>query len=177
MRHFFAELRIFICNRWIARIPSHTIRLFYYRNIMQFKIADKAAVLMDCTFDRTQSVSIGKNSVINQKCRLDNKGSIFIGENVSISQETMILTADHNLDEPGFSGREFEVRIEDYAWIGSRALIMPGITIGYGAVVAAGAVVTKNVEAYAVVAGVPAKVIRMRPPDFNYQTAYRRLLH
>lgn len=177
MRVFFAELRIFICNRWVSCIPSHTLRLFYYRKVMGFNIAGGVAVLMDCTFDRTQSVTIGRNTVINQKCRLDNKGSIIIGENVSISQETMILTADHNLDEPEFTGREFEVRIEDYVWIGSRALIMPGVTIGYGAVVAAGALVTKNVAPYSVVAGVPAKVIKTRPSQFNYQTAYRRLFH
>lgn len=176
MRRFISELRIYICNRWVAVIPSHTIRQFYYRNIMKYSIGPNVAILMDCTFDRTCSFSIGKNSVINGKCRMDNKSSISIGENVSVSQEVMILSADHDPDSPDFKGRDLPVIVADYVWIGSRAIIMPGVTLGKGAVVAAGSVVTKNVQPYEIVGGVPAKLLRMRSSDLNYQLSYRRLL-
>lgn len=176
MRRFLAELRIFICNRWVSRIPSHSVRLFYYRRVMKYNIGPGAAILMDCTFDCTQNLSIGPNTVINGKCRLDNKGGISLGQNVSISHECIILSADHDLDSRDFAGRERPVTIEDYAWIGTRAMIMPGVTIGKGAVVAAGAVVTRDVAPYNVVAGVPAKMIRQRTEDLNYQLSYRRLL-
>ncbi|PTQ99354.1 maltose O-acetyltransferase [Mucilaginibacter yixingensis] len=176
MRHFLAELRIFICNRVVSRIPSHTVRLFYYRKVMQYRIGKGTAILMDCTFDCTRSIAIGANSVINGKCRLDNKGGISIGSNVSISHESIILSADHDINSPDFAGRERPVTIEDYVWIGTRAMIMPGITIGKGAVVAAGAVVTRDVAPFDVVAGVPAKVIKQRNHHLTYQLSYRRLL-
>jgi acetyltransferase-like isoleucine patch superfamily enzyme len=146
----------------------------FYRRVMKYHIGQKSYIFLDCTFDCTVHFAMKNNSVINTKCRLDNKGGIFIGENVSISQEVMILSADHDLDSPAFIGRERPVYIEDYAWIGSRAIIMPGVTVGKGAVVAAGAVVTRSVEPYTVVAGVPAKKIRMRPEGINYQIDYSR---
>jgi acetyltransferase-like isoleucine patch superfamily enzyme len=176
MRRFISEFRLYICNRWIASIPSHTIRLWYYRTVMQYNIGAKTAILMDCTFDCTRSFAIGKNSVINGKCRLDNKSNITIGSNVSISQEVMILSADHDPNSPEFSSRENSVVIDDYVWIGTRAMIMPGVNIGRGAVVAAGAVVTKSIAPFEIVAGVPARVIKQRESELYYQLSYRRLL-
>lgn len=174
MRRILAELRIFVCNRWVSRIPARRFRLYFYRHVMKYDIGAQSSIFLDCTFDCTVHFSMKSNSVINTKCRLDNKGGIFIGSNVSISQEVMILSADHDLDAPDFAGRERPVYIGDYVWIGSRALIMPGVTIGKGAVVAAGAVVTRNVEPYTVVAGVPAKKIRMRLTNLTYQLNYSR---
>ena len=176
LNSFLSELRIYICNEWIATFPSHSIRNFYYRKIMKFNIGKNGSVHMHSSFDCAQNLSIGKNSVVNAKCRLDNRGSIVIGENVSISQEVLILTADHDIDAADFSGRSLPVYIEDYVWIGTRAVILPGVRVGKGALIAAGAVVTKDVIPYAIVAGVPARVIKMRRTDLNYDTKYRRLL-
>jgi acetyltransferase-like isoleucine patch superfamily enzyme len=172
---FLSELRIYICNEWIATIPSHSVRNFYYRRVMKFKFEQSCAIHMHGVFDCAENLVIGENSVINAKCRLDNRGGIFIGQNVSISQEVLILTADHDVSASDFAGRSFPVTIEDYVWIGTRAVILPGVTIGKGALIAAGAVVTKDVIPYAIVAGVPAKVIKMRRTDLNYETKYRRL--
>jgi maltose O-acetyltransferase len=112
--------------------------------------------------------------VINANCRLDTRGAINIGNSVSISNEVMILTADHDMDDRSFIGRNRPVVIEDYAWIGSRAILLPGVTIGKGAVVAAGSVVAKDVSPYMVVGGVPAKVIRQRSQDLDYRHDYFR---
>lgn len=176
MRRFLAELRIYFCNRWIASVPSHTVRLWYYRSIMRYPIGRNTAILMDCTFDCTRHFAVGYNSVINGKCRLDNKGGISIGNNVSISQEVMILSADHDPDSATFASRDLPVLIHDYVFIGTRAMILPGVTIGEGAVIAAGAVVTKNVEPYTIVGGVPAKFIKTRKRGLSYQLSYRRML-
>jgi acetyltransferase-like isoleucine patch superfamily enzyme len=175
LNSFFSELRIYICNEWIATFPSHSVRNFYYRKVMNFNMGNDCSIHMHCSFDCAQNLVIGKNSVVNAKCRLDNRGSIVIGDNVSISQEVIILTADHDVDASDFVGRSLKVHIEDYVWIGTRAVILPGITIGKGALIAAGAVVTKDVIPYAIVAGIPARVIKMRRTDLNYETKYRRL--
>jgi maltose O-acetyltransferase len=142
---------------------------------MKFKINYGSSIFMDCVFDTTGNFTIGTNSVINAKCRIDNRGKITIGDNVSISQEVVILTADHQLNSPGFEGQVRPVTIDNYAWIGTRAMILPGCIIGKGAVIAAGAVVTKSVPPFSVMAGVPAKFVRSRNENINYQFSYRRL--
>jgi acetyltransferase-like isoleucine patch superfamily enzyme len=89
----------------------------------------------------------------------------------------MVLTAYHDPDSDDFAGIEKPVVIEDYVWVATRAMILPGVRIGRGAVVGAGSVVTKDVAAGTIVAGNPAKVIRERKGHQVYQLAYRRLFH
>ncbi|WP_333480017.1 acyltransferase [Allocoleopsis sp.] len=132
---------------------------------------------MGAWFDAPKNFKVGKHSVINQKCRLDNRGGITIGENVSISAEVCILTADHDLQSWDFAGRTRPVHIEDYVFIGTRAVILPGVTLGKGCAVAAGAIVTKSVSPCTIVAGVPAKPIGKRQPDLQYRLSYRRLFY
>ena len=172
---FFSELRLYICNEWIATLPSHTLRNYFYSKIMKFDISKSSSIHMKCAFDCADNLVIGNDSVINAKCRLDNRGKIVIGNNVSISQDVIILTADHDVNAADFAGRNLPVFIEDYVWIGTRALILPVVKIGKGALIAAGSVVTKDVLPYAVVAGVPARVIKMRREDISYDTRFRRL--
>ncbi|WP_370630610.1 DapH/DapD/GlmU-related protein [Mucilaginibacter sp. 21P] len=80
----------------------------------------------------------------------------------------MIWTLHHDYNSPDFAQAGAPVVIEDYAWVCSRAIILPGVTIGRGAVVAAGAVVTRDVAPYTVVGGTPAKKIADRNPDLVY---------
>lgn len=173
-KSFWGELRLYICNNWIASIPSHTIRLLYYRQIMKFKIGKGSAILMHCFFDAAKGFQIGENTVINARCRIDTRGSITIGNNVSISSDVVILTADHDIDN-NMSGRKKTVNIDDHVWVGTRAMILPGIHIYKGAVVAAGAIVTKDIAEKDVVMGVPARVVRKRLGSENYTVSYRRL--
>lgn len=175
MKKFFSELRIYFCNHWLNKIPSHNLRGWYYKKIMAFELGNHCSIMLDCSFDCKLGLSIGSNSVINSRCRFDNRGGITIGENVSISEDVIILTADHDMNSSDFAGRKSAVHIHDYVWIGTRAMILPGVTIGKGAVVAAGSIVTKNVAAYTVVAGVPAKTINKRNEVLNYTTRYNRL--
>ncbi len=170
-----SELRLYICNNWVCAIPSHTIRLWYYRRVMGFSIGSGSAVFMRCYFDAAGGFGMGRNSVVNRGCRLDTRGGIAIGDNVSVSAGVTILTADHDMDND-MAGRQKAVRIEDYSWIGTHAMLLPGVLVRRGGVVAAGAVATKDVGECEVVAGVPAKHVRMRKESFAYSGRYRRLL-
>ncbi len=76
----------------------------------------------------------------------------------------MILAGSHDVHAPRFNDIAGFVTIEDYVWIGARAIVLPGVTLGRGAVVAAGSVVTKNVASMTIVAGVPAKPVGVRDP-------------
>ncbi|MGB3309227.1 MAG: acyltransferase [Nodosilinea sp.] len=175
VRMWLGEFLIYSSNYFVNRIPGHFVRLFFYRHFLNFKIGRNSSILMRVCFDSRRNFSIGENSVINQNCRIDNRGTVKIGKNVSISAEVCILTADHDLQSPGFRGRTRPVLIDDYVFIGTRALILPGVTLGKGSAVAAGAVVTKNVPSHAIVAGVPAKQIKSREKNLEYTIFYRRL--
>jgi acetyltransferase-like isoleucine patch superfamily enzyme len=104
---------------------------------------------------------------IGQQCFLHSAGGIHIGKNVGIGPGVKIISSTHGedgIDIPVLHSRLVfkEVIIEDDADIGVGSIILPGVVIGKGALVGAGAVVTKNVKPYSVVAGIPAKLIRMR---------------
>jgi maltose O-acetyltransferase len=112
---------------------------------------------------RREGLRIGAHSRINRDCCLDARGSLQIGDNVSVSPEVMILTAYHRHDDDNFPVETRAVTIEDHVWIGTRAMIMPGVTLGRGCVVAAGAVVTRDVPPLTIVAGIPARPVGSRP--------------
>ena len=175
LRRIWFDGLLFLCNHVVAHVPSHHFRRGFYRRLMQFEIGERSWIFMGARFDARRHFRIGRHSTINERCRLDNRGGLEIGSNVSISSEVCILSADHDPRSPDFAGRIRAVRIEDYAFIGTRAMILPGVTVGRGGVVAAGAVVTKNVAPLSIVAGCPAKEIGTRNPDLNYEIDYCRL--
>lgn len=120
-----------------------------------------------------QRISIGSYCNVNKHCILDGRGSLTIGNNVDIALDVHIWTEQHDYNNPEFRAITAPVYIRDYVWIASRATILPGVTVGKGAVIACGAVVTKDVPEYSIVAGVPAKVIGKRNPNFNYRLGTR----
>lgn len=97
-----------------------------------------------------------------------------IGNNVDIAQEVNIWTEQHDYNSPTYASVCKPVKIEDYVWIASRATVLPGVTIGKGAVVASGAIVTKDVPPYTVVAGVPARPIGIRNKELTYNLETRK---
>lgn len=161
---------LYVCNLVVASFPSARLRKLFYQRVMQVEMAPGVFIHSGLWLDCRRQLVIGENSVINQRCRLDARGYITIGRNVSISPEVHIITADHDISTDDIGGRNRPVKIEDFVFIGSRATILPGVTIGEGAVVAAGAVVTKSVGPRELVAGIPARKIGMRTSAFNYNT-------
>ena len=109
-----------------------------------------------------RGVVIGKNSIIGNDCFLDGRRGLTIGENVNIGGHVQIFTLEHDPQSSSFGVQGGPVIVEDYVYIASRATILPDVRIGTGAVVAAGAVVSKDVEPYTIVGGVPARPIGNR---------------
>ena len=114
--------------------------------------------------DFGQGVVIGERVFINAGCFFQAQGGVTIGNDVLIGHKVVLATIDHGLDPNQRHVHELgSIKIEDKVWIGANATICRGVTIGFGAVVAAGAVVTKDVPPMTVVGGVPAKVLKEIP--------------
>lgn len=111
--------------------------------------------------DCGKNTKIGKRVFVNAGCQFQDQGGITIGDDVLVGPQTIIATLNHDPD-PDKRGGMFAkpVVICEKVWLGARVTICPGVTIGDGAIVAAGAVVTKDVQPRTVVAGVPAKAIK-----------------
>jgi maltose O-acetyltransferase len=114
------------------------------------------------------NITIGENSTVNPGCYLDNRNQIIIGKNVSIAHDARIYTLGHDIDSKDFALKGADVHIHDYVCIFANAMIMPGVTLNEGAVVYPGSVVTKSVAPYTVVGGNPARVLRERSRDLQY---------
>lgn len=111
--------------------------------------------------DCGKNIHVGENVFINANCTMQDQGGIYIGNDVLIGHSVCLLTLNHNENpEKRFNLIPSPIRIGNGVWIGSNATILPGVSIGDGAIVAAGAVVSRDVEENTIVAGVPAKVMR-----------------
>lgn len=116
-----------------------------------------------------RNISIGERSFVSKGVHLAPHGEIIIGNRVVINTSAQVLTASHRTDSSKWPSFSQKVIINDYAWIANNAIVLPGVTIGRGAVVGAGAVVSKDVAPYSIVVGNPAKEIRSRrPSDLDY---------
>jgi acetyltransferase-like isoleucine patch superfamily enzyme len=120
-------------------------------------------------------VLIGEFTTINRSVTLDGRGGLKIGSRVSVSEGVKILTASHEVNSESFNLILKSVVIDDYVWIGANAIILPGVFVGYGAVVGSGSVVVKNVEPLTVVCGNPAKVVSIREGNLNYDPTWKPL--
>lgn len=162
---------MYIANHLLPLVPLYRIRHWYYRKFCNYHIGRKTSI-SPTTFFTGLSFYIGCNSVVNRQCYLDAREGLYIGNCVNISNQTYIQTAQHDPQSSDFKYVPGPVCIHDFVWIGARAIILPGVTIGEGAVIAAGAVVNRDVKPYSIVAGVPAKEIGKRPEMLNYSSYY-----
>lgn len=157
----FSEFWLLIL-RIIGYIPLHSVRkLFYFLSGIKMPIS--STIHLGANFFHPSGISIGQNTIIGNNCFLDGRATLTIGNHVDIASEVLIYTDEHNLNTPDFGNSLSPVTINDYVFIGPRAIILPGVTIGRGAVVAAGAVVTKSIPDFEIWGGVPAKKIKDRP--------------
>lgn len=124
-------------------------------------IADTMRLTPPFNADFGRNIHFGSNVFLNSGCKFQDQGGIFIGDGTQIGHDVVIATLNHPLDPAHRHDiMPQSVHIGSNVWIGSHATILPGVTIGDDAVIGAGAVVTKNVEARTVVAGVPARFIK-----------------
>lgn len=143
--------------------PCMKIRVFWFKLITKSK-SKKINIQKNCYFE--ENVVIGNNSGIGTNCIV--QGPCIIGENVMMGPDVIIYTRNHEfcdinvpMIEQGFKKSE-QVIIGDDVWIGARVIILPGVKIGNGVIIGAGAVVTKDVTDYSIIGGCPAKLIRKR---------------
>jgi acetyltransferase-like isoleucine patch superfamily enzyme len=163
-------------NELVSLLPSRRLRKLYLR-VWLGRFGRGTNVQMRCRLLNGRKVFFGDRNVINSGCFFDGRCfPIEIGQDVSIGPEATILTLGHDPRSPNFGDKGGPVKIGDHVWIGYRAIILPGIEIGEGAVVGAGAVVTKDVPPFTIVAGNPALKIGDRPRDLDYTLDFRPFL-
>ena len=159
----------FIGLQATGKIPSQVIRNYLYRKYFGLIIGSNTVIYNSCHIRAPKNIVIGENTSIGDQCILDGRSGLTIGNCVNMSTGAWIWTMQHDVNDPDFAATGSPVVVEDYAWISARTIILPGVTVGHGAVIAAGAVVTKSVEPYTIVGGVPAKKIGERNQNLNYQ--------
>ncbi|HEY7960770.1 MAG TPA: acyltransferase [Solirubrobacteraceae bacterium] len=167
--------RDYLLNHCVNRIPLLAPRMRCYRLFgISFEDLDSTTIMLGTEVMRPEKLSIGRNTSIGRNCLLDCRGDgVRIGRNVNVGSQVAFVGGKHDIQSPTFQAVWAPIAVEDYAWISLRATVLGGVTIGEGAVVAAGSVVTKDVEPYTVVGGVPARPIGERSRDLHYQLRYR----
>jgi len=171
----YEEVAMFTIN-CAGYLPFHSLRKIAYTRA-GYHIGKGSTIHTHAIFYALGGLHIGNDSIVGEFVTLDTRGGLTIGNHVDIASGVMIYTSQHDIHSPTFSDVYGKVTIEDYVFIGPRTILLPGVTIGKGAIVGAGAVVTKNVEPFSIVGGVPAKVIGKRTlTDPQYALGRTRLL-
>jgi acetyltransferase-like isoleucine patch superfamily enzyme len=168
----FARAATLACgNHVVAWFPSFGLRHAYYRHVLRYRFERACCIHMGCFFTGDR-IDIGSNTILNRNCYVDGRLGVKIGSNCSISPEVYILSMDHDPQSPDFATCGGVTTIGDHVWIGARAIILGGVSIGEGAVIGAGAVVTKDIAPWRIAVGNPAREIKDRNRDIRYRCAY-----
>jgi acetyltransferase-like isoleucine patch superfamily enzyme len=167
---------VFVLTAAIGHVPSARLRHRFYRGVLGARIAAGARISGGAEIRGGERLVIGPATIVGHDAILDGRGGLTIGTAVNLSSQVAIWTADHDPRDPAFGYRSAAVSIGDRAWLSFRSTILPGVTVGEGAVVAAGAVVTKDVPPFTIVAGVPAVPVGERPRDLRYDLGSDRHL-
>jgi len=154
----------------IGHVPSQHARMAAYR-AAGMSLGRDVVIYGGAEVRDPSGIHIGAGSIVGHRAILDGRCGIDMGENVNLSTGVWIWTMQHDPASSSFGTNSGAVTIGDHAWLSARAQILPGVTIGRGAVVAAGAVVTHDVPEYTIVGGVPARPIGERPRDLAYSLA------
>lgn len=166
----------------VGFIPFHSFRKFFYR-LFGMSLGQGSTIHMMARIYDPRHISIGEDTLIGEKATLDGRkqlpnsqGGLEIGSHVDIASEVMIWTSQHDIHSENMQTIEAKVTIGDYVFIGPRTIILPGVKVGKGAIIAAGSVVTKDVAPGVIVAGTPAKEIGVRKTkNYSYKLGRPRL--
>jgi acetyltransferase-like isoleucine patch superfamily enzyme len=131
----------------------------YLDQLFENRLPENSTIWTPTQIDRANKIKIGNNVFINHSLTTVALGGITIEDNVQIAPGVTMLTANHDIEHMNIL-KTAPIHIKEGAWVGARAVLLPGVTIGEHAIVGAGAVVTKDVEPYTVVGGNPAKLIK-----------------
>lgn len=173
IRIFLRHVHLGFYNRLYTFIPSFVVRHLILRYLYGVKIGKCSTIEMGVRFMSPQKIRLGDYSVVHYDSILDGRMGLEIGDCVDIGHQVNIFTLQHDMDDPGYVATGGPVRIGKHAVVGGRSTILPSVSIGEGAVVASGAVVTKDIGSFEMVGGVPAKFIRKRAENLKYKITYR----
>lgn len=157
----------------IGMIPSVHLRTWLYKGL-GVKMWKNVTIHFHTELRAPEKLNLGDGTIIGDNAILDARRGLTMGRNVNLSSNVSIYTLQHDHRDPFFNCPpedkvKFSVEIDDRVWLGSNVIVLPGVHIGEGAVCCAGCVVTKDVEPYAIVAGIPAKKVSERPRNLRYE--------
>lgn len=154
---------------WFASLaPTHILRISALR-IAGARIGRNVALGRGVRVLDPWRLSIGANTIVGMRACLDARGGLVIGENCNISDDVAIWTAEHDIQSPDFAMTLGAVTIGNRVWLCFRSIVLPGVAVGEGAVVASGSVLTKELPSFTVAGGAPAKVIGKRSEQIAYR--------
>lgn len=168
------KLAVIWAEEWIGAllrpIPSFTgfVLRYAFHKLLFAHLGGFCFIYAGARLFHTYGISAGKNLHVNTGAYLYGRGGLTIGNHVLVGQNAIVLSSTHQWSDPNvpivFQGHRAEpVTIGDDVWIGANAVILPGVAIGTGTVIGAGAVVNHDTEPYSIVAGIPARKIGERP--------------
>lgn len=155
----------------LGNVPCHTYRRFVLKHIYKMDIGKNVLIYGGFEFISPWNIKIGKGSIVGNGAILDGRNGITIGENVNLSHEVWIWTVQHDAQDADFktTDKGQSVSVNDRAWLCGRTVVLPGVTVGEGAVLATGAVASKPLDAFKIYAGVPAREIGPRNKELRYE--------
>lgn len=161
----------FLSTSFVPNLPSQTLRNWGFRKL-GVRMSKNVKMYAGFSVRNPQNLVIEDGVSIGPKALLDARKGLTIRKNAVIAYDAIIWSLNHDYNDECFCGKGAPVEIGAYAWICARSVILPGIKIGEGAIVATCAVVTKDVAPYTIVAGIPAKVIGERERK-EYKYGYK----
>ena len=171
-RAIWHHLGTVIYNFGFTHFPSHTVRQAVLK-LWGAKIGKRVGIFRGTSVLGIHELTIGDNSTVGWRCLLDARGGLTIGSNVVIASDTQFITAHHVPNADDFRSVTEPITVEDFVWIASRSTVLDGVSIGRGAVVAAGSLVRTSVPPMTIVAGIPATALRERRSALTYTTTFR----
>jgi maltose O-acetyltransferase len=152
----------------VSFIPSNWLRKQIYKFIFKMKIGKNVTFHYRTEIRGGYKISIGDGTIIGDNVLLDGRSGLYIGKNVNFSSNASVYTLEHDYQDSLFGTKGGAVIIKDRAWISCNSVILPNVTIGEGAVIGAGAIVSKDIDSYTLNAGIPAKKIKNRTKELTY---------
>lgn len=161
--NFIAKVASFVTTYVYIQRIGFFYREFYYRNTLK-NLGNNPEIHPKIKLYGMESIVIGDNVAINSFTHIWGQGGVIIGNNVMIASHVSIISVTHdkNTIQMRYTKVMKEILIEDDVWIGSHAIILPGVNIGQGSIIGAGAVITKDIPPYSIVVGIPGRIISKR---------------